>query len=141
MDSLIGKNILIVDEVDDTRTTLEYAVRELEKDVETARKHSGRTEKTTFFVFVLHNKNKPKKGYLPDDMEEKRYIAGMRTRDVWICYPWEATDIDQHDKMAQTHPLEEDVWKQEKAEDGNKDNDEETGVRGSVSEDINSVSK
>lgn len=55
MASLIGKNILIVDEVDDTRTTLEYAVRELEKDVEAAQKNLGREgEKTTFSIFVLH---------------------------------------------------------------------------------------
>lgn len=55
MANLIGKNILIVDEVDDTRTTLEYAVRELEKDVELAKKQLGREgEKTTFSVFVLH---------------------------------------------------------------------------------------
>lgn len=55
MANLIGKNILIVDEVDDTRTTLEYAVRELEKDVEQAQKQLGReSEKTNFFIFVLH---------------------------------------------------------------------------------------
>lgn len=55
MANLIGKNILIVDEVDDTRTTLEYAVRELEKDVQEAQKQLGREgEKTNFFVYVLH---------------------------------------------------------------------------------------
>lgn len=55
MANLIGKNILIVDEVDDTRTTLEYAVRELQKDVETAQKQLGREgEKTNFYIFVLH---------------------------------------------------------------------------------------
>ena len=55
MANLIGKNILIVDEVDDTRTTLEYAVRELQKDVELAQKQLGREgEKTNFFIFVLH---------------------------------------------------------------------------------------
>ena len=55
MSNLVGKNILIVDEVDDTRTTLEYAVRELEKDVETARQKLGREgEKTHFSIFVLH---------------------------------------------------------------------------------------
>lgn len=55
MANLIGKNILIVDEVDDTRTTLEYAVRELQKDVETAQKQLGREGETTrFFIFVLH---------------------------------------------------------------------------------------
>ena len=55
MSNLVGKNILIVDEVDDTRTTLEYAVRELEKDVEAARKRLGKEgERTRFSVFVLH---------------------------------------------------------------------------------------
>ncbi len=57
MANLIGKNILIVDEVDDTRTTLEYAVRELMKDVEEARKRAGRMSdegKTRFSIFVLH---------------------------------------------------------------------------------------
>lgn len=106
MDSLIGKNILIVDEVDDTRTTLEYAVRELEKDVETARKESGRTDKTNFYIFVLHNKKKPKKGRLPEDMEkEERYLSAMETEDVWICYPWEAKDIDEHEENAQKYGL------------------------------------
>ena len=58
MASLVGKNILIVDEVDDTRTTLEYAVRELEKDVERKRKElladGAELGETKFFVFVLH---------------------------------------------------------------------------------------
>ena len=55
MSNLVGKNILIVDEVDDTRTTLEYAVKELEKDVEAARQKLGRgEEKTRFSIFVLH---------------------------------------------------------------------------------------
>lgn len=54
MNNLVGKRVLIVDEVDDTRTTLEYAVKELEKDVETARARLGRDEKTQFAIFVLH---------------------------------------------------------------------------------------
>lgn len=64
MASLIGKHVLIVDEVDDTRTTLEYAVQELKKDVETARVRSGKSEqegKTTFSVFVLHVRTHPVK--------------------------------------------------------------------------------
>jgi uncharacterized protein len=54
MENLVGKRILIVDEVDDTRTTLEYAVKELEKDVESARAKLGVQEKTQFSIFVLH---------------------------------------------------------------------------------------
>lgn len=104
MSSLIGKSVLIVDEVDDTRTTLEYAVRELAKDVEAARAASGRTGeegKTRFSVFVLHNKDKKKRGSLPREMmEEGRYMAAVTVGDEWICYPWEARDIEEHDEMA-----------------------------------------
>lgn len=122
MENLVGKRILIVDEVDDTRTTLEYAVKELEKDVEAARQKLGyEGEKTVFSIFVLHvsfptcaferyeysltvllqNKNKDKKGRLPEDMlSENRYLAARTIEDVWICYPWEATDIEEHDGLA-----------------------------------------
>ncbi|MCJ1227102.1 hypoxanthine-guanine phosphoribosyltransferase [Toensbergia leucococca] len=108
MSNLVGKNILIVDEVDDTRTTLEYAVRELEKDVEEARTKLGREAgKATFSIFVLHNKDKPKKGHLPEDMmQENRYLAAKTVSDVWICYPWEATDIDEHDQLAITQGID-----------------------------------
>jgi hypothetical protein len=55
MENLIGKNVLIVDEVDDTRTTLEYAVSELQKDVAQAQARRGREgEQTKFSIFVLH---------------------------------------------------------------------------------------
>ncbi|CAL3963753.1 hypothetical protein PZA11_001279 [Diplocarpon coronariae] len=106
MENLVGKRILIVDEVDDTRTTLEYAVRELEKDVEIARqKLGGKGEKTVFSIFVLHNKNKDKKGHLPDDMlDDNRYLAARTVGDVWICYPWEAVDIEAHDALASKKP-------------------------------------
>lgn len=102
MANLVGKNVLIVDEVDDTRTTLEYAVKELQKDVESATKKLGRSgEETKFSIFVLHNKDKTKKGHLPDELiNDNRYIAAVTTGDVWINYPWEATDIDEHDRLA-----------------------------------------
>jgi len=101
MENLVGKKILIVDEVDDTRTTLEYAVRELEKDVQSASEKLGyEGEKTKFSIFVLHNKDKPKKGNLPEELQKNRYLAAKTVGDVWICYPWEATDIDEHDRMA-----------------------------------------
>ena len=90
--NLVGKNILIVDEVDDTRTTLEYAIKELEKDVESARQKLGVEGRTRFSIFVVHNKNKPKIGNLPQDMvDEARYLAAKTVGDVWVCYPWEAT--------------------------------------------------
>ena len=54
MSNLVGRRVLIVDEVDDTRTTLEYAVRELQKDVEEARSKINSDKKTEFAIFVLH---------------------------------------------------------------------------------------
>ena len=91
MANLIGKNVLIADEVDDTRTTLEYAVRELQKDVEEAQRKLGREgEKTTFSIFVLHNKDKTKKGELTGIISENKYLAARTVGDEWICYPWEA---------------------------------------------------
>lgn len=109
MANLIGKNILIVDEVDDTRTTLEYAVKELEKDVVEAQRKLGREgEETRFSIFVLHNKDKTKKGILPEDVVQGRYLAAETVGDEWICYPWEATDIEEHDRLSK----EQDVQKQ-----------------------------
>ncbi|KAK9474648.1 phosphoribosyltransferase-like protein [Dipodascopsis tothii] len=100
--NLIGKNVLIVDEVDDTRTTLHYAVSELQKDVAVQAKKLGReNEKTRFFVFVLHNKDKPKRAELPVElMESGQYLAAETVPDIWIAYPWEATDIDLQTELA-----------------------------------------
>ncbi|KAK9481397.1 phosphoribosyltransferase-like protein [Lipomyces japonicus] len=100
--SLIGKNILVVDEVDDTRTTLHYAISELEKDVhEQAVKLGRQDEVTNFFVFVLHNKDKPKRAQLPDKLiNQGRYLAAETVPDLWIAYPWESTDIDLQTKLA-----------------------------------------
>ncbi|EGS19994.1 xanthine phosphoribosyltransferase-like protein [Thermochaetoides thermophila DSM 1495] len=100
MSNLVGRRVLIVDEVDDTRTTLEYAVRELQKDVEEARSKINSDKKTEFAIFVLHNKDKQKKGILPEDILKNHYHAARTVGDEWICYPWEATDIDEHDRLA-----------------------------------------
>lgn len=95
---LIGKTIIIVDEVDDTRTTLHYALSELEKDVREQAVLLGReNEETKFLIFVLHNKNKQKRAELPQAMmDEGRYIAARTVEDVWIAYPWEAREIEEH---------------------------------------------
>jgi len=97
VNNLIGKSILIVDEVDDTRTTLQYAIQELQKDVEEQSRRLGRSEKTKFSIFVLHNKIKEKRGTLPDDIG---YLSGKDIHDHWIVYPWESPDIDEQDKLA-----------------------------------------
>ena len=58
-----GKRVLIVDEVDDTRVTLQYAVEEIRR----------LNAPAAIGVLVVHNKLKPKKGELPADIV---YIAG-----------------------------------------------------------------
>jgi uncharacterized protein len=80
---LSGKRILLVDEVDDTRTTLEYCVHEL-----------LRHKPSEIAVAVLHNKLKEKRGSIPPEV--KRYFSGLDVKDRWICYPWDALDIDAH---------------------------------------------
>lgn len=46
------------------------------------------------------NKDKPKKGTLPHDMLQTSYQAARTVGDVWINYPWEAVDIEEHDRLA-----------------------------------------
>ena len=78
---LKGKKVLLVDEVDDSRTTLEYCLRELLSD-----------EPDEIAVAVLHNKIKEKRGVIPGEIN--RYFFGDELPDKWICYPWDAVDID-----------------------------------------------
>ena len=88
---LEGKKILLVDEVDDSRITLEYCLREL-----------LRHQPTEIAVAVLHNKQKEKRGNLPGEVN--RYYAGSEIPDQWISYPWDAEDIDHHDRLAHLGP-------------------------------------
>ncbi|CCF58505.1 hypothetical protein KAFR_0E03540 [Kazachstania africana CBS 2517] len=106
--NLVGKRVLIVDEVDDTRSTLHYALYELEKDVADQAKAQGidleqnPDYKTKFAIFVLHDKLKPKKADLPDEIinDKYRYFAARTVPDKWYAYPWESKDIVYHTKMA-----------------------------------------
>jgi hypothetical protein len=84
---LAGKKILLIDEVDDSRATLEYCIRELMNH-----------HPAGIAVAVLHNKDKHKKGAIPKEVV--LYIAGEELPDVWIVYPWDAQDIDAHDAAA-----------------------------------------
>ncbi|KAJ7115792.1 phosphoribosyltransferase-like protein [Mycena epipterygia] len=100
---LLGRRNLIVDEVDDTRKTLHYALSELQKDVEEELLSHPESERpalreaTKFGIFVVHNKNKGKLAELPTDTP---YFAGATVEDVWLDYPWEAMDIEEHDRLA-----------------------------------------
>jgi hypoxanthine phosphoribosyltransferase len=86
-----NSRILIVDEIYDTGRTLHYAVDEI----------SRRYNPSAIATVVLHNKNKPKSGTMPEDVE---LIVGETIEDKWVCYPWDAYEhnmtIEQHEKMA-----------------------------------------
>ncbi|GJN92123.1 hypothetical protein Rhopal_005153-T1 [Rhodotorula paludigena] len=100
---LIGRRILIVDEVDDSRTTLGYAVAELKKDIQAQFDKLPEDKKADFpetklAIFVVHNKLKEKRATIPDDVA---YFAGDDIEDKWVDYPWEQEDILLHDAVAQ----------------------------------------
>tara|TARA_B100000963_G_C22540620_1_gene632002 strand:+ start:40 stop:513 length:474 start_codon:yes stop_codon:yes gene_type:complete len=73
-ETIKGKNILIVDEVDDTRKTLSYVVEFFNQNS----KNLG--------VFVVNNKIKEKVYKIPNDV---LYISCRENTDIWINYPWD----------------------------------------------------
>jgi len=81
-----GKNILIVDEVDDTRLTLDHCVRRIRE-----------FEPKSITVYVIHSKDKEKRGTLGEDV---KLVVGQYIKDVWINYPWESKDIQNHTIIA-----------------------------------------
>jgi hypoxanthine phosphoribosyltransferase len=84
---LAGRKVLLVDEVDDSRVTLEHCLKEL----------LGH-EPEEIAVVVLHNKDKEKRGSLPRGI--RHYFVGQEMEDRWICYPWDAEDIAAHEERA-----------------------------------------
>lgn len=85
-ESLKGKNVLVVDEVDDSRVTMEFVLNELSK-----------LDLATIGVAVLHEKKKEKIGKLPAGIP---YYSGIVVEDWWINYPWDTEDIDAHNLLA-----------------------------------------
>ena len=81
---ITGKRVLLVDEVDDERTTLAFAIGELLAE-----------NPAEIGVFVMHNKLKAKKAEFPDSV--KHVFVGKDIEDVWVDYPWDARDIVQHE--------------------------------------------
>ena len=75
-----NKRILVVDEVDDTRKTLQYLVNKLTIDEQINRENIG--------FFVLHNKIKSKEITL-NELNIGYYNSGENVEDMWIVYPWE----------------------------------------------------
>ena len=74
-----GGRILIVDEIDDTRLTLNTCITKLRE-----------AKPEAIAVAVLHNKQKSKKSDIPEDV---LYIAGETIPDKWLYYPWDETKV------------------------------------------------
>ena len=72
---LKDKKILIIDEVDDTRKTLDFCIEEL-KDKNNA---------NNIGVFILHNKLKNK----VSELNDIHYMCCEEVEDKWIVYPWD----------------------------------------------------
>ncbi|OED47205.1 hypothetical protein ACH42_03235 [Endozoicomonas sp. (ex Bugula neritina AB1)] len=83
---LSGKKVLVIDEVDDERTTMEFTLKHLIDNHPDAE----------FSAFVVHNKKKKKKGQLPAEL--KHFFAGEEIEDHWSNYAWDALDIKSFGK-------------------------------------------
>ena len=73
--NLKDKKVLIIDEIDDTRKTMEFCVKELIE----------KNKANNMCVFVLHNKIKYKLGVL----ENINYHSCQNIDDKWVVYPWD----------------------------------------------------
>ncbi|KAJ3085780.1 hypoxanthine-guanine phosphoribosyltransferase, partial [Quaeritorhiza haematococci] len=94
------KRILIVDEVDDTRTTLAYAVKGVMDDLKKmgmVGDGDGEGSGVEVGVMVVHNKKKKKRADLPEKLMKEFYIAAADIEDKWVVYPWDAVDIYEHE--------------------------------------------
>lgn len=84
---LKGKKILLVDEIDDSRTTLVFCLNEL------LQHHPDQVA-----IAVIHNKLKIKNADFPKKI---LYFCGSDVENKWVVYPWSAADIDEHDRLAE----------------------------------------
>uniref|UniRef100_A0A6C0J0T2 Phosphoribosyltransferase domain-containing protein n=1 Tax=viral metagenome TaxID=1070528 RepID=A0A6C0J0T2_9ZZZZ len=73
---LKDKNVLIIDEINDTGTTLDYCINKLYTD----------NNMNKFSVFVLNHKDKIKAKEIKVSGE---YIIGENIKDYWVVYPWD----------------------------------------------------
>lgn len=77
-----NKKILIIDDVNDTGTTLGYVIDKL---------YNLTCGEIKLFTAVLHHKNKKKKYDITID-NRSDYDYATSTGDIWIDYPWEISN-------------------------------------------------
>ena len=72
---LKDKKVLIIDEVDDSRKTLDFCIEELK----------SKNNAENIGVFVLQNKIKNK----VSELNDIHYMCCEEVEDKWIVYPWD----------------------------------------------------
>ncbi|GAX81934.1 hypothetical protein CEUSTIGMA_g9362.t1 [Chlamydomonas eustigma] len=106
-----GHNVLLVDEVDDSRTTLAFAVDEMLRYFQEMRDQAEASGKGAAWkqpnlgVYVIHNKLRDK---VP--MSNVVYPHNYFAQDLpnrWHVYPWDALDIDLHEVLAKAQNAQE----------------------------------
>jgi thymidylate synthase (FAD) len=75
-----SRRVLVVDSIDDTRTTLSFVLQKLT---------SSENPPSCVAAMVVHNKNKPKKAALYENVV---YIEGQSIEDKLVVYPWDETN-------------------------------------------------
>ena len=73
---LKDKKVLIIDEIDDTRKTLDFCINRLK----------NKNNANNISVFVLQNKIKEKIGNFDNIIN---YISCETIEDKWVVYPWD----------------------------------------------------
>jgi uncharacterized protein len=94
---LVGKRCLIVDEVFDSGSTMEYVVDRLTNEgVE------------DLSALTLHHKKKISNlsKYLVVRSNLQNYYPLIEVGEEWIVYPWEATDIQSHTALARDNQID-----------------------------------
>lgn len=91
IEKMRNKRCLIVDEVFDTGSTMEYVVNRLIE--------SGVSDLS---VLVLHHKKKLSNlsKMLGIKTQVRNYYSIVEVSDEWVVYPWEADDIREHNRMS-----------------------------------------
>jgi len=82
-DSIRGKRVVVVDDVDDSRKTMLFCLEELQSV----------NNPEAIAVAVIHCKLRKKVGKFPEGVA---FFAGENIPDVWIKYPWEARNSNYY---------------------------------------------
>mmetsp|Transcript_34899 Transcript_34899/g.77570 ORF Transcript_34899/g.77570 Transcript_34899/m.77570 type:complete len:253 (+) Transcript_34899:204-962(+) len=103
-----GHKVLLVDEVDDSRKTIAFAVQEMLTyfdEAEAAHKGHSSWVRPTLGAYVVHNKLREKVSEISSEVFPHNYFA-LDVPNRWNVYPWDALDIDLHSALADAQDRE-----------------------------------